>query len=430
MADDRIVIVGAGQAGGRAAEALRGHGFLGAIILIGEESEPPYERPALSKSVLVGEEPAERTFLHPAEYYRANGIELLLGVRADSIDPDRRVLVLADGRSIGYAKLAICTGSRLRRLGTGPELPGVHYLRTLRDCAALAGDLIPGRRLVVIGGGFIGLELAASARKLGLEVTVVEQKPSLLDRVLPAEIAAHVENLHTAHGIAVRLNCTVAAVRGASRVESVELADGGTLPADVVAIGIGVIPNTELAEAAGAAVSNGVLVDEYGQTSLPGVYAAGDVTNHPNPILGRRLRLESWQNAQNQAIAVAKNMLGQRTPYSEVPWFWSDQLGHNIQLVGVAPARADVVWRGSRADGRCMAFTVDGDCITSATAFNGAAELRFARKLIERRTPVTREVLSDPSRALKDIAAGSARPRPDNPQPHEGEHHERRPIVH
>ena len=424
------MIVGAGQAGARTAEALRANGFDGAITLIGEEAERPYERPPLSKSVLMGEEPFTRAYLHPEDYYSANGIELVLATRVESIEPSRKELTLAGGRSIAYTKLAVCTGSRPRRLGPAdPGLAAVHYLRTLRDCGALAKELVPGRRLVAVGGGFIGLELASSALKLGLHVTVVEQKPSLLDRAVPAQIGAYVQSLHAARGIDVRLNSRVAAVRGTARVESVELADGCTLPADVVAVGIGVIPNSELAEAAGATSKDGLLVDEYGQTSVLDVYAAGDVTNHPNPILGRRVRLESWQNAQNQAIAVAKNMLGIRTPYSEVPWFWSDQLGHNIQLLGFAQSQDEVVWRGDRDAGRSIAFTLADGRVTSLIAFNAGAELRFGRRLIESRVQIAAEVLRDISRPLKDIVSGIPRPRAQNPQLPEGEHHERRPVA-
>ena len=424
------MIVGAGQAGARSAEALRIHGFNGAITLIGEEAERPYERPPLSKSLLMGEEPFNRAYLHSEDYYRTNGIELVLATRVESIEPHSKELTLAGGRSIAYTKLAICTGSRPRRLGVAdPRLSGVHYLRTLRDCGALAKELVPGRRLVAVGGGFIGLELASSAHKLGLHVTVVEQKPSLLDRAVPAQIGTYVQSLHAAHGIDVRVNCEVTALRGTAQVESVELADGRTLPADVVAVGIGILPNSELAEAAGAASNDGLLVDEYGETSLSDVYAAGDVTNHPNPILGRRVRLESWQNAQNQAIAIARNMLGARSPYAEVPWFWSDQLGHNIQLLGIAQSQDEVVWRGDRDAGRCMAFTLADGHVTSAIAFNNGGDLRFARRLIESAAQIAPEVLRDTSRPLKDIVSGIPRQHPQTPQSPGGEHHERRPVA-
>ncbi|MGH8668391.1 MAG: NAD(P)/FAD-dependent oxidoreductase, partial [Burkholderiales bacterium] len=270
----------------------------------------------------------------------------------------------------------------------------VHYLRTLDDAQRLAAQLVPGRRMVVIGGGFIGLEVASSALKRGLSVTVVERQRALLDRVLPPEIAARVEALHAAHGVAVRLGAAVSHVRE----KEVELADGSILPADLVVIGIGIIPNTELAEAAGAASSDGLLVDEHCRTTLENVYAAGDVTNHYNPILERRVRLESWQNAQNQAIAAARNIAGTAQPYAEVPWFWSDQLGTNIQLAGVAEPAMQIVWRGER-----MAFGLVDGRLRLAVAFSLGAEIRFARRLIESRAQLPARRLADPTLKLKDL---------------------------
>jgi 3-phenylpropionate/trans-cinnamate dioxygenase ferredoxin reductase subunit len=361
----------------------------------------------LSKAVLLGEEPPESTYLHKQDFYAANGIDVTLNTHVDSIAPDSREVML-DGRSVEYSKLLLCTGSRVRTMqGLGGSLLGVHYLRTLSDCRELAKDLRAGRRLVSIGGGFIGLEVASSAVKLGLTATVVEQKQSLLDRVVPADVASQIEQLHVANGVNIRLNSAVVKLHGKSRVESVELASGATLPADVVVIGIGVIPNTELAEAAGAECENGVLVDQYGRTSLPDVYAAGDLTNHMNPILGKRLRLESWQNAQNQAISVAKNMLGLGNPYSEVPWFWSEQLGHSIQLLGVANPEAEIFWRGDRKSRRYMAFAFEAGRLTSAVAFNVGNELRFAKRLIEAGAEIAPRVICDTSVALRDMAANA-----------------------
>jgi NADPH-dependent 2,4-dienoyl-CoA reductase/sulfur reductase-like enzyme len=262
----------------------------------------------------------------------------------------------------------------------------------------------------VIGGGFIGLEVAASASKRGASVTVVERQPALLDRALPAGIAEQVEALHRAQGVSLRMGVAVNRIRGESSVESVELADGSVIPADLVVIGIGIIPNTELAEAAGAASADGIVVDEYCRTSLEGIYAAGDVTNHYNPLLGRRIRLESWQNAQNQAVAAARNMTGPAQPYAEVPWFWSDQFGANIQLVGVTQPGLEIVWRGERTStngtaGRCMAFGLSAGRVCLAAGFNTGAEIRFARKMIESGVLVSARRLADPAVKLKDLAA-------------------------
>ena len=406
---ERILIIGAGQAGGRAAEALCSAGYAGPVTLVGDEAEPPYERPALSKGVLLGDETAESTHIHSRESWRAMGVELICGVRAEAIAPAGRSVLLSDGTRLEYGELILATGSRVRPLiGVDDTLGGVHYLRTIADARRLARDLVPGRRMVVIGGGFIGLEVASSAAKRGLSVTVVERQPALLERALPGEIAAAVERMHRARAVDVRLGAGVSALHGTGRVSAVGLADGTELPADVVVIGIGIIPNTELAEGAGADSADGVVTDEYGRTSVDNIWAAGDVTSHYNPVLGRRVRLESWQNAQNQAIAVAKNAIGRRVPYAEVPWFWSDQHGVNIQIVGMAVPGAETVWRGDPSNGRAMAFsTVDGR-IVCATAFNSGGEIRFARKLIETRQQVDAGVLADGSRKLKDLAAERA----------------------
>lgn len=409
MTHERVVIVGAGHAGGRAAEALRQNGYPGAITLIGAEPEPPYERPPLSKAVLLGKAEPESTYLHERAFYSRNGIELQVGSCVRTLRPHEHEVVLGDGSVIAYAKLLLCTGSRARLLpGLHSLPPGIHYLRTLADCLALAKELQPGRRLVAVGGGFIGLEIASSALERGLHVTVVEQKDTLLDRVVPSEIGAEIERLHRSRGVDVRLRSTVAQLHGTSRVEAVTLSDGITLPVDVMVIGIGVVPNIELAQFAGADCGDGVVVDEYCRTSLPDVYAAGDVTNHPNPILNKRLRLESWQNAQNQAIAAAKSMLGVGAPHAEVPWFWSDQLGQNIQILGAAGPDTRIHWRGERGSDKCVALGFEGERLVSAVAFNAPRELRFVRKLIESRANVAPEVVCDPSTELKELAVNAS----------------------
>lgn len=391
--------MGAGQAGGRAAEALRAAGFKGEIVLLGDERHEPYERPRLSKTMLLGEESAAAASIHPRDWYAARDVALRTRTRVEAIAPKSQVVITADGQRVEYSRLLLCTGSRVRPLTGAPEgLAGVHYLRTLEDCQRLAARLVPGHRMVVIGGGFIGLEVASSALKRGLEVTVIERQSTLLDRVLPAAIASRVASLHAAHGVALRLGVPVERIRGNGAVQSVELADGAELPADVVVIGIGIIPNTELAEAAGAASSDGLVVDEHCRTTLENVYAAGDVTNHYNPILERRVRLESWQNAQNQAIAAARNIAGAAQPYAEVPWFWSDQLGTNIQLVGVAEPAMEIIWRGDR-----IAFGLVNGRMRLAVAFDAGADIRFARRLIESRAQLPTDRLADPAIKLKDL---------------------------
>jgi 3-phenylpropionate/trans-cinnamate dioxygenase ferredoxin reductase subunit len=408
MNSGRIVIVGAGQAGARAAEALRAGGFAGTVTLIGEEAEPPYERPALSKGVLLGSETVESTHCLPRAFYEEKRVELRLSTRVEAIAPAAQRLLLSSGEWLAYDKLLLCTGSRVRPLPGAPDIAGVHYLRTIADCRRLAPELKPGGRLVVVGGGFIGLEVVSSAVKRGMSVSVVERQASLLERVIPRDIAAAVERLHRRRGVTIHLGTAAAEILGGERVTGVRLTDGTVLPADAVVVGIGIIPNTELAEAAGAASDDGLIVDERGRTTLANVFAAGDVTNHPNPILGRRLRLESWQNAQNQAIAVARNMTGGDAPYGEVPWFWSDQFDTNIQMVGATAASAVVHWRGDPDSGRAMAFAFEDGRLRYAAAFNLGADIRFARKLIERGATLPPEMLCDPGRKLRDIAGAAA----------------------
>ena len=409
MALERIVIIGAGQAGGRAAEALRGTGFKGEVLLLGDEAHEPYERPALSKGVLLGEEQAARTLIHPREWYAAQKIELRTGTRVEAIAPVSQTVITAQGERIEYSRLLLCTGSRVRPLaGANESLRGVHYLRTIGDSERLAAELRVGRRIVIIGGGFIGLEVASSAAKRGLAVRLVERQAALLDRALPAEIAALVESFHRSHGVHMHLGVPVARIQGREAVEGVELADGTNLEADLVVVGIGIIPNTELAEAAGAASSDGIVVDEYCRTNVANLYAAGDATNHYNPLLERRIRLESWQNAQNQAVAAAHNLSGNARPYAEIPWFWSDQFGRNIQMVGIAEPGLEVCWRGEPRSGRCMAFGLRDGRVRLAVAFDLGAEIRHARRLIESRAPVPERRLTDPQCKLKDLIPDKA----------------------
>ncbi|MCK6453092.1 MAG: FAD-dependent oxidoreductase [Alphaproteobacteria bacterium] len=404
----RIVIVGAAQAGARCAEALRAEGFAGRIVLVGDEKHLPYERPALSKAVLLGEAAPESTEVHPRAFYDEKSIELRLGVRAEAIATSAQRVLLSDGAWLTYDRLVLCTGSRARPLAGAPDLPGVHTLRTLDDCAALARALAPGARLVVIGGGFIGLEVASSAVKRGLAVAVVERQDSLLERVVPRAVAAQVERLHRLNGVDLHLGRGAQRILGQDRVTGVELQDGSVLPADLVVIGIGIVPNTELGEAAGARSEDGLVVDEYGRTTLANVWAAGDVTSHPNPILGRRVRLESWQNAQNQAIAVARNLVGQERRYAEVPWFWSDQFDANIQMYGLAGPGDAVAWRGDPAGGKAIGFAFAGGRLVFAVGFNMGGELRLARRLIETGAEVDAAALCDPARKLKDIVSAAA----------------------
>ncbi len=369
----RVVIVGAGQAGGWFAATLKESGFAGDVLLIGDETHPPYERPPLSKDILLGEKPPESAHLwpqgHPAEHRS--------GLRAVAIDRAARRLQLSDGSTLSYDKLVLATGGRVRRLD---GLPHAHYLRTIDDAIALRAALERGGSVLVIGGGWIGLEVAAAARKRGCAVTVVEAAERLCARVLPAPISDYLADLHRRHGVEVRLAGSADEALG-----------------DTVVVGIGIVPNVELAEAAGLRVENGIVVDAFGVTSDPDILAVGDVAN-----LGG-LRLESWANAQNQAIAAAKSLAGAVTPYDEIPWFWSDQHGVNIQILGVPGREDEIVVRGDPAADKVSYLFLRDGVVTGLVAVNTMREVRAARMLMQSGRRFDPAVLADGARSLQAL---------------------------
>jgi 3-phenylpropionate/trans-cinnamate dioxygenase ferredoxin reductase component len=345
-----FVIVGASLTGAKAAEELRAAGFAGRIVLIGEETERPYERPPLSKGYLLGTDPREKAFVHDADWYPAHNVELLLGVRATGVDPLAHTVCLAGREPVRYDKLLLATGSRPRRLDVpGADLAGVRYLRTLPDADDLAAGVRSARHVVVVGGGWIGLEAAAAARSHGAEVTVVERDRVPLRRVLGDEVAEVFAALHRAHGVTFHFGAGVREFRGADgRLAAVILDDGTELPADLAVVGVGIAPVVELAEAAGLAIDNGVAVDASLRTSDPDIYAAGDVASVAHPVLGKRIRVEHWSNALNGGKAVARAMLGEPVSYDRLPYFFTDQYDLGMEYTGwVEPDGYDrVVFRG------------------------------------------------------------------------------------
>ncbi|GAA1560914.1 FAD-dependent oxidoreductase [Dactylosporangium maewongense] len=367
MADERtFVIVGASLAGAKAAETLRAEGFTGRIVLIGEETERPYERPPLSKGYLQGDKDArEKAFVHPESWYAENGVDLRLATRVTRVDPSAHTVTLDGVDELHYDKLLLTTGSRVRTLDVpGADLTGVRYLRTVDESDALLAHLGSAERVVVVGAGWIGLETAAAARKHGATVTVVEVADLPLQRVLGDEVATVFADLHRANGVEFRFGASVAEFRGADgKLRSVVLADGTELPADVAVVGVGIQPNTELAVDAGLEVDNGILVDAALRTSDPDIYAAGDVVNLDHPGLRRRIRVEHWANALNGGKVAAKSLLGDAT-YDRVPYFYSDQFELGMEYSGfVAPGGYDrVVFRGgtSVADGFIAFWVQDG----------------------------------------------------------------------
>ncbi len=399
-----IVVIGAGQAGYWATRTLRDKGFEGRVVLIGEETHPPYERPPLSKAVLAGSESIESTYFATEEKLAEVGIELLKNRTVTSIDRDNRTVTLNSGDTVAYDRLMIATGTRVRTL----QLPGsneapIHYLRDIDECLALQRELTEGRRLVVIGGGLIGLEIAATSRELGCEVTVLEYADRLMARVVGPEISDHFAQLHAGHGVAVHTGVRLDRFETDENGSRVICADGTAHPADIIVVGIGAIPNSELAEAAGLHVENGIKVDEYGRTSDDRIFAAGDVTNHFSPWLNRTLRMETWKNAQDQGAAVARVMLGDETPYSENPWGWSNQFGVNLQFLGLPGSWDGGIVRGDPDSGSFSVFYMDGTKLAGVIAVSAAKDVAVSRRLMSNAMDVDPAQLADPDVSLRDL---------------------------
>ena len=401
----RIVIVGAGQAGATLAETLRVEGFAGSLTMIGDEAAPPYQRPPLSKKYLLGEMDAERLWLKPGEFWSGHGIELLTGCSVAGIDRAGRTLTLADGRTLGWDRLALVTGAKPRRLpaAIGGDLAGVHTVRTLADVDALAPAVIAGGQLVVVGGGYIGLEAAAVAASRGMAVTLVEAAPRILGRVACAETAAFFRDLHAAHGVKVMEGTAIAGLEAVDgRLAGVRLADGTRLPADLAIVGIGVTPNQHLAEAAGLAIDNGIAVDAACRTSDPDIVAAGDVASLP--WRGRRLRLESVQNAIDQAKVAALTLLDRPADYDPVPWFWSDQYDMKLQIAGLNTGYDRVVARAGARPGTASHWYFAGETLLAVDAMNDARAYMTAKRWIEAGLSPDPHRLADPGVDLKTLA--------------------------
>jgi 3-phenylpropionate/trans-cinnamate dioxygenase ferredoxin reductase component len=405
MSIETIVIIGAGQAGGWAAQTLRKEGFAGKVVLIGDEAHPPHERPPLSKAVLAGEALPESTHLQKPEAFEKLSLDWRNGVHVTAIDRATKRLTMAGGESIGFDKLILCTGGRARALNVpGAGLPVIFTLRTIDDALALGPLLRPGKAVVVVGGGWIGLEVAATARKKGADVVVVEAMARLCERTVPSQISEHLLAMHTSHGTRVLLGAGVAGfAHDAQGRLVVSLGDGRELECDAVVVGIGLVANDELARDAGLECNAGVMVDNQCRTSDPDIFAAGDVAVTPNNWAGRRMRLESWQNAQDQGIAAARSALGIEVDYQPLPWFWSDQFDMNLQIYGVPTAAHQVVLRGGQDSGSFVLFYLDGDRVKAALGPNAARDLRFARRLIEKQVAVKPESLADSSVPLSKL---------------------------
>ena len=398
-----VAIIGAGQAAAQLIDSLRRRGHAGAITLVGDEGFP-YQRPPLSKKYLAGELGLDRLQLRQPSYFDEQRVELRLGRRATAIDRHAKQVQLVGGATLDYEHLIIATGSHPRRLKMpGADLAGVHYLRSSSDADHLRTEVHVGQRAVIIGGGYIGLEVAATLRQLGMEVTVLEMADRVMNRVVAEPVSRYYEREHASHGVKIELGVGVLALQGDTngRVCAVET-NRGAIAANLVVVGIGVLPTDELAQNAGLACDNGIVVDEYCRTSDPAIFAIGDCSNHPSAHYGRRVRLESVDNAFEQANTVATNITGTPTKHDRVPWFWSDQYHHKLLIVGLADGHDQAILRGDPANHSfSVCYLRDGEFIAIDTV-NMAKDQMAARKLIASRMRPDPNKLADISIALKD----------------------------
>ena len=410
MNDSRtFVIIGAGQAGAWAIYGLRDEAeFTGRIVLIGEEDSLPYERPPLSKSAMLGDTSVEDAYFWPREKYDEWNVEMHLGVGAEKIDRAAKIVTLADGEEISYDRLLLATGTRPRLLRIdGAELSGVHYLRTIADTLAIQDDIPDNGCALIVGGGWIGLEVAGALSKRNCKATVIEVADRLCGRAVPPEISDWLLAFHQGHGVDVRLDSGIEQLLGEDgKLTGAKLSSGETIDCTLAIVGIGVVPNSELAEEAGLDIDNGVVVDEQGRTSDPDIFAAGDLTNHPNPLLGRRIRLESWENAQNQGRVAAKAMADKGEDYAEVPWFWSDQFDANIQMIGLPQGWEQLATRGDPASNEFITFYLKDGKIDGAISVNNSRDIRMAKRLMQSGKTVSAEDLTNPDVKLQALLKG------------------------
>jgi 3-phenylpropionate/trans-cinnamate dioxygenase ferredoxin reductase subunit len=399
-----VVIIGAGHGAGQVVASLRQKKFTGHITLIGEEPWYPYQRPPLSKKFLAGELPAERLYFKPESFYDEPNIEVHLATRVTSIDRDRKCVTTADGRSFDYDYAVIATGSRPRKLSLpGAELPGIHYLRDISDVDGIRNDMETGRRMTIIGAGYIGLEVAAVAARLGLQVTVVEMEDRVMSRVVSPELSDFYQGVHKENGVNLKLSTGITGFSGDGHVDGVNLDSEVTLPTDIVVIGIGIVPNIELAADCGLDVSNGILVDDHCRTSDTSIFSIGDCTWHPNALLGYELRLESVHNALEQAKTAAGNICGEDLAYAQVPWFWSDQYDLKLQIAGMSQGYDQVVIRGSLEDRSFACLYLRDRELIAVDAVNAPKDFVQSKPLIAAHAKIDPNILGDANIPLKDM---------------------------
>lgn len=403
----KVVILGAGHAGGSAAAFLRQYGHEGPIVLVGDEPLVPYQRPPLSKAWLKGEADGNSLALKPADWYADNNCDLRLGVRATGLDRAGKTVSLSNGETVSYDFLVIATGARARRLPIpGADLEGVLELRTAADAEALKNAIGPGKRLAVVGGGYVGLEAAASARALGADAVVIEREERVLARVACEALSSFFTDYHKARGVTFELSAGVEAFEGRDgRITGVKLSDGRVIACDAALVGVGAIPNDELAREAGLECGNGIVVDGEARTSDPAIFAIGDITWRPLPLYERQVRLESVPNALEQAKQAASAIVGRPGPAPELPWFWSDQYDLKLQIAGMPFDADSILVRGDPAAAKFAVFHLKGDLVQAVEAVNAAPEFMMGKQLITSRKPISREKLANVSVSMKEVAA-------------------------
>ena len=406
-AKSRCIIIGASHAAAQLAPTLRQQGWTGSISMISNEYFLPYHRPPLSKDYLAGAKNAEQILIRPATIYNKCDIGITMGVTAATIDRRNKQLQLEDGMTMDYDKLVLTTGARVRKIDIpGVDLDGVFYLRDLNDAQQIKLFTGDNKRAVIIGGGYIGLETASALRKLGMQVTVLEAMPRILQRVTAPEVAAFYARIHKEEGVEIVADVQAISISGDKQVQSVQCHNGTEYKADLVIIGVGVIPNTALAEQAGLTIDNGIVVDEYARTSDENILAAGDCTSHYNPVYQRHLRLESVQNALDQATVAASTICGNLKPYSALPWFWSDQYDLKLQIAGLSQGYTDVVVRGDIEGSRSFAaFYMREGKLLAVDAVNRPQDFMFGKRLILQGNQLDPEQLADDSLPLKTLIA-------------------------
>ena len=403
--EQTCVIVGASLAGAKAAETLRAEGFDGRVVLIGEETQRPYERPMLSKEYLRGDKPTAKLFVHDEDFYAGHDIELLTSTRVASFDPGAHEVTLQDGSRMPYSRLLLSTGAAPRRLQLpGTNLPGVRYLRQMADSDALRAAIKAASRVVVIGAGWIGSEVAASARQLGAQVAIVAPDAVPLERVLGPELGGVYRDLHAEHGVDLHLSTQIEAIVGGGAAQGVRTTDGSVIEGDLVVVGVGASPRDELARDAGLMLENGIVVDEFLRTSAPDVFAAGDVAATWNPMYNRRIRMEHWANALNQGQTAARNMLGQETAYTKLPYFYSDQYDLGMEYNGYASDWDRVVLRGDVTGREFLAFWLKGGRVLAGMNANVWDQGDDIKALVRSGATVDADRLADPSVPLADLA--------------------------